>query len=88
MQLVCLRRILSTFSAEPHHLALIKMGVLGILVPVSNAKHNHVSLTFANDPAPTIDLGAILATKYQEMIADLRSVAGSPCSEVTIHRGQ
>ncbi len=38
-------------------------------------------------PAPTIDLGAILATKYQEMIEDLRSVAGSPCSDVTIHRG-
>jgi hypothetical protein len=87
MQLVCLRRMLSTFSAEPYHLDLIKMGVLGILVPVSNAKHNHVSLTFASDFAPMIDLGAILAEKYQEMIEDLQSVAGSPCSEVTIHRG-
>jgi hypothetical protein len=65
----------------------LKTGVLGVLVPVSNAKHNHVSLTFADKPAPTIDLGAILAKKYREMIEDLRSVAGSPCSDVTIHRG-
>jgi hypothetical protein len=87
MQLVCLRRRLSAFSADPHHLDLLKMGVLGILVPVSNAKHNHVSLTFASDPAPTIDLGAILSKKYQDMIEDLRRVANSPCAEVTIHRG-
>jgi hypothetical protein len=87
MQLVCLRQVLSSFSAEPHHLDLLKMGVLGILVPVSNAKHNHVSLTFADEPAPMIDLGAMLSTKYQEMIEDLRSVAGSTCCEVMIHRG-
>jgi hypothetical protein len=52
MQLVCLRRLLSAFSAEPHHVDLLKMGMLGILVPVSNAKRNHVSLTFADKPAP------------------------------------
>jgi hypothetical protein len=87
MQLVCLRRLLSAFSADPRHLDLLRMGVLGILVPVSNAKHNHVSLTFASVPAPMIDLSATLSKKYEEMLEDLWSVAGSPCSEVTIHRG-
>ena len=51
MQLVCVRKMLSEFDAHPQHLDLLKMGVLGILVPVSNAKHNHVSLTFAEKPA-------------------------------------
>ena len=49
-QLVCLRKLVASFRAEPHHLDLLKMAVLGILVPVSNAKHNHVSLTFGKKP--------------------------------------
>jgi hypothetical protein len=87
MQLVCLRQTLREFGAEPRHHDLLKMGVLGILVPVSNARHNHVSLTFADLPAPTLDVGAILAEKYREMVEDLRSVAGASCSEVMICRG-
>ena len=52
MQLVCVRAGAVIVSrCIPHHLDLLKMGVLGILVPVSNAKHNHVSLTFAAAPA-------------------------------------
>jgi len=87
MQLVCLRQTLRGFVAEPHHHDLLKMGVLGILVPVSNARHNHVSLTFAGMPAPTMDVGGILTKKYSEMIEDLRSVAALPCSEVAVYRG-
>jgi hypothetical protein len=87
MQLVCLRQALRGFDAEPDHHDLLKMGVLAILIPVSNARHSHVSLTFAAAPAPTLDVGAILTTKYGEMIDDLRSVAGAPCSDVAIHRG-
>ena len=40
------------------------MGLLAILIPVSNAKHNHVSLTFAEKPLETVDVGAILQRKY------------------------
>jgi len=87
MQLVCLRQVLLGYGAEPHHLDLLKMGVLGILVPVSNAKHNHVSLTFADKPAEMLDVFSVLKKKYQEMVEDLRSVALLPCSEVTVYRG-
>ena len=87
MQLVCLRRTISNYVADPHHHDLLKMGVLGILVPLSNARHNHVSLTFAAAPAPTMDVAAILAAKYREMIEDLRSVAVLPRSEVVVYRG-
>ena len=65
MQLVCVRQVLATFDAIPHHLDLLKMGVLGILVPVSNAKHNHVSLTFADEPAAMIDLADVLNCEVQ-----------------------
>jgi hypothetical protein len=33
-QLVCLRRLLQGFEAEPHHLDLLKMAVLGILAAI------------------------------------------------------
>jgi len=87
MQLVCLRQALRGFVAEPHHHDLLKMGVLSILVPLSNARHNHVSLTFSAAPAPTMDALAILSGKYRDMIEDLRSVAGLPRSEVALYRG-
>lgn len=86
-QLVGLRRFVSGFDAEPAHLDLIKMAVLGVLVPLSNAKHNHVSLTFAEVPLPTVSVLAVLEAKCAEVVDDLRSVAGLPCSEVEVHRG-
>jgi hypothetical protein len=87
MQLVCLRKIMDGYQAEPVHLDLLKMGVLGILVSVSNAKHNHVSLTFAEKPAEMLDIFSVLKKKYTEMVEDLRSVASLPCSDVTVCRG-
>ncbi len=87
MQLVCLRQLIQGYEADPVHFDLIKMGVLGILVPVSNAKHNHVSLTFADKPAKMLDVLSVLKKKYREILEDLRSVASLPCSDVTIYRG-
>ena len=87
MQLTCLRKLLLEYSAEPHHLDLLKMGVLGILVPVSNAKHNHVSLTFADKPLPAVDLLDVLRAKYREIVEDLRAVAALPHAPVTIYQG-
>jgi DNA modification methylase len=86
-QLVCLRKLVTGFEAEPFHLDLVKMAVLGILVPVSNAKHNHVSLTFAEKPLPTVDVAGILGRQLRNMVADLHAVADLPAAEVTIHRG-
>ena len=87
MQLVELRRLIASFDAEPRHLDLLKMGILSILVPVSNAKHNHVSLTFSEEPLPRVDVLGILAAKYAEMAEDLRAVLGLPCSEAEVHQG-
>lgn len=87
MQLVCLRRLLLGYEAHPDHLDLLRMGLLAILVPVSNARHNHVSLTFAAEGAPTVDVGAVLEAKYGQMAADLRAVATRPRAEVRIVRG-
>lgn len=86
-QLVCLRKLLQSYEAEAHHLALIKMGVLAILIPVSNAKHNHVSLTFAKHPLPTVDLVDTLRLKLRDILNDLRAVAPLPCAEATVYRG-
>jgi len=87
MQLVCLRRCISQYHATEQHRDLLKMGVLGILVPVSNARHNHVSLTFAGRPLAAVDMPAVLAAKYQEMIDDLQVVAKLRCSDVAVHAG-
>jgi hypothetical protein len=86
-QLVCLRKTLLAYEADPIHLDLLKMGVLGILIPVSNAKHNHVSVTFTETPLPTVDVHRVLRTKYKEMMDDLREVSTLPCSEVRIYHG-
>lgn len=87
MQLVCCRELLLAFDASSELHDLLKMGVLGVLVPVSNAKHNHVSLTFADVPAPMVDLGAVLRAKFREMLHDIEHASKLPCSEVTIHAG-
>ena len=63
------------------------MAVLGILVPVSNAKHNHVSLTFAKTPLPTVEVAELLQRQLKCMVDDLRAVADSPAADVTIYRG-
>lgn len=87
-QLVCVRKLLlQSTEASAECRDLLRMGVLGILVPVSNAKHNHVSLTFADKPLPSVDVVAILEEKLLEMLADLKAVADQPTAEVKVHRG-
>jgi hypothetical protein len=86
-QLSALRRLLLEYAAKPEILDLIRMGILGTLIPVSNAKHNHVSLTFAEHPLKTIDVAEMLDDKYRQMILDLRTVAELPRSEVCVFAG-
>ena len=64
-----------------------RMGVLGILVPLSNAKHNHVSLTFAEKPAPMASLAGVLDAKYKQMIDDIQATAALPAADVRIYHG-
>jgi hypothetical protein len=86
-QLVCLRQHVRGYAADPIHLDLIKMAVLGILIPVSNAKHNHVSLTFAKRQLPTVDVAEALADQMQRMLADLKWAASRTPSDVTVFHG-
>lgn len=86
-QLTCIRRLLMETEDTGDHVDLLKMGILGILVPVSNARHNHVSLTFAKEPLPTVDVIAVLAGKLLEITQDIGEVASQPCSEVTVFAG-
>ncbi|MBI1336199.1 MAG: hypothetical protein GC164_04465 [Phycisphaera sp.] len=86
-QLVCIRRLMFETKDEGEHIDLLKMGILGILIPVSNAKHNHVSLTYSKYPLPPVDVVGVLADKLGEMVEDINAVSSLPCSEVKVHAG-
>ena len=86
-QLVCLRKLVVGRADGSRSYDLLRMGVLAILIPVSNAKHNHVSLTFADEPLPTVDIAEALEDQLNIMRADLRAVAALPRSEIYIFRG-
>lgn len=86
-QLVCMRRAVYEFGAKREHLDLLKMGVLGILIPASNAKHNHVSLTFAAEPLPTVNVVQLLEAKLGEIATDLEAVDPEKAAEVQVFLG-
>ena len=86
-QLVCLRRTITTFEASSEQIDLLKMAILGILIPVSNAKHNHVSLTFAPEPLPTVCVSEVLELQLSRMLADLQAVLRLPRADVHIYSG-
>lgn len=86
-QLACIRRLLLESTDTGEHIDLLKMGVLGILIQVSNAKHNHVSLTFAKEPLPTVDVVGVLADKLGDIIDDIDAVSVLPCSAVRVYAG-
>jgi hypothetical protein len=87
MQLVCLRRLLLANQTEPEYRDLLKVGLLAILIPVSNARHNHVSLTFAETPLETVDVGSLLRHKYAEMLDDLSRMRSLPCANAVVYQG-
>jgi len=86
-QLVALRKRIMELPPEPEFTDLLRMATLAILIPASNAKHNHVSLTFAEEPLPPIDVAGLLADKSEEICADIESVADKPGAEVLVFRG-
>lgn len=86
-QLVFLRKLLLERAEDSRLYDLLRMGTLGILIPVSNAKHNHVSLTFAETPLATVDVASLLERQLRMILEDLQSVAELPAGEVTIFRG-
>ncbi len=87
MQLVALRTLLLGWQEEAEYADLLRLGLLAILVPVSNAKHNHVSLTFADKPLDTVDVVAELEGKYAAIAEDLSAVRDRPWAPATVYRG-
>jgi len=86
-QLVAIRKHLLYGAGDYRFPDLIKMAVLSILIPVSNAKHNHVSLTFADEPLPPVDVVDVLAKKLRDMVRDLQEAKDRPCAEVQVFQG-
>ena len=86
-QLVAVRRLLLAGEGSAHPYDLLRMGVLGVLIPTSTAKHNHVSLTFAKEPLPTVDVVGLLQRKLDEIANDLAAVSNMPCAEVRVYKG-
>jgi len=86
-QLACIRHLLLDTEDTGEHIDLLKMGILGILIPVSNAKHNHVSLTFAKEPLPMVDVVDVLSEKLMDIVEDIDEVSAQLCSEVTVYAG-
>ncbi len=86
-QLVAIRRTMLGLEDTGGHIDLLRLGILSILVPVSNAKHNHVSLTFAHEPLAAVDIVGLLRQKLDELIDDLDCMRDRPCSDVTVYAG-
>lgn len=86
-QLVAIRKLVYEAARADHAFDLLRMGVLGILIPVSNAKHNHVSLTFATYPRPAIDVVGVLQCKLTEIITDIERMCDRPCADVEVFSG-
>jgi len=86
-QLVAIRKLILGFNETDEHINLLRMGILGILVQVSNAKHNHVSLTFAAKPLATVNVVDHLREKLDEIAEDLEAVRHRPSAQVTVYAG-
>lgn len=86
-QLVAIRRELLDMPSDSDAVNLLRMGVLAILVQVSNARHSHVSLTFAKEPLQTVDVVYALERKLIQIVDDLSAVSDFPCADVMVHLG-
>ncbi len=86
-QLVCLRKLVRAWDAAAAHRDLLLLAVCSILIPVSNARHNHVSLTFAQEPRAVVNVVSILKSQLDGMTADLRGMMDRPSAATNIYRG-
>lgn len=85
-QVAILRRLTGALKRD-RAAELIRLAAAGILVPVSNAKHNRVSLTYADKPLPTVCVADHLAAKCAEIVEDLTAMKAYPSAEVTVYAG-
>lgn len=76
--LLAARDAIADLDVDADGRRFLRTGILGILVEVSNATYNHVSLTYMDDPPDPddVDVFDTLDAKLQGMLADLRVVHG------------
>jgi hypothetical protein len=81
----------ATLAAHPPPAALrpgIELALLRILLEVSRARYSHASVTFARDVGrPVPRARDVLGRRLEEMVADLRLVAGRRQRPATVLRG-
>ncbi len=70
-KLVALRMSLDKMSLPPEIVDLMRLAVAGILIEVSNARHDHPSLSFAETPRKDAPVFEWFQQKIEVMAADL-----------------
>jgi len=72
--LLAVRESIPELDADEKYKRLFRLSVLSILIDVSNATYNHVSLTYMDEPPEEIDTLGTLEEQIEEMIEDLEDV--------------
>lgn len=87
-ELVAIKRLLAE-SGNPSDqpIALLRLAVLSILIEVSNARYNHVSVTFSKQPIEYTDVLLKLEATVRQMLADVEAVSYEERPEVLIIPG-
>ena len=84
-QLMLIRRAALELPAGDDRADLLRLGILVVLIPVINARHNHVSLTFADEALPEVDVAAVLRAKLDEIADDLTSTGWTRPAPRIVH---
>ena len=88
--LLAAREAIPELDADEAVRRFFRVGILGILVEVSNATYDHVSLSYMDDPPEPaeIDVFGTLETQLDEMVTDMREVLGIEApGNVDVRRG-
>jgi hypothetical protein len=73
--LVSIREALNEIEMTDEERRFFRVSILSILVEVSNATYNHVSLSYMDEPPEDVDTFGTLDEQVDEMVEDLREVA-------------
>lgn len=72
--LLAARESIPELGADEEYERFFRLSILSILVEVSNATYNHVSLTYMDEPPEDVDTLGTLEEQIEEMVEDLEDV--------------
>lgn len=86
--LLAARESIKELDADEKYKRFYRLSILSILIEVSNATYNHVSLSYMDEPPEDVDTIGTLDEQIEEMFGDLEEVQSieNP-GEVEINRG-